>query len=118
MRIVGKITKIYPQRSGVSKKTGKAYTVTELHFAWKEGTSIADARFAMVRCSTMQDLDMLRLRQAYTKQEDVSVALLFDVRESTKQPDTWYNEVKVFLPAEFLNKTLVGPASDSAQSNE
>ena len=59
MRITGKITKIYPQRTGVGVKTGKPYTVTEVHFTWMDDIS---QRQGIVRCSTMQDLNMDRLK--------------------------------------------------------
>lgn len=113
MRITGKISKIYPQRTGVSTKTGNPYTVSEFHFTWTEGSTEANMHQAIVRCSTMQDINMERVRQAFSKFEDVQVGMVFDVRESTKQPDVYFNEVRIFLPAEFLNKKVVGPATDS-----
>ena len=107
MRITGKICKIYPQRSGVSQKTGNSYTVSEFHFAWQEGQLDANTHWGIVRCSTMQDLDMAKIQQAMERQTDIPVAMYFDVRESTKQQGTFFNEVRIYFPAEFLKETEV-----------
>ena len=111
MRITGKITKIYPQRTGVGVKTGKPYTVTEVHFTWMDDIS---QRQGIVRCSTMQDLNMNRLKQAFSKAEYVNAHLDFDIRENWKQPDSYFNEIHIHFPTEFVNTKAAGPASDSA----
>lgn len=108
MKIIGTVGKIYPQREGTSKKSGKPYKITELHFFWVE-EGVNGSTSHIQKCSTMQDVDMVKLKMASDTHTSLTAQLYFDVRESSKQPGSFFNDVKILLPKSVLMERNESP---------
>lgn len=106
MKITGKIGKIYPQRTGTSKRTGNPFTVTEFHVVWYEENNRGTLTHIQ-KCSTMQEVDLAKMEKARETLEDLTFNLFFDVQESTKNPGEFFNSVRAFLPQSMLMEVKV-----------
>ena len=85
---------------GVSKKSGKPYKVYKLNVNWTEETKSGNTK-QWVQASCMQKLDELRIKEHMHSDEYIDVMLWFDIRESTKEPGRYYNEIHVTLPEAY-----------------
>ena len=74
MKITGKIGKIYPQRTGTSRRTGNPFTVTEFHVVWYEENNRGTLTHIQ-KCSTMQEVDLAKMEKARETLEDLTFNL-------------------------------------------
>lgn len=103
MKIKGVIGTRFEQKKGVSKTTGKEWIFQDMIFGWDEaGLNTTCTHDLRVTCS--QDLNQQRLAAAAASFEEVEVNLSFSTRESKSNPGTFYNEIRIWLPKEFLQQ--------------
>lgn len=112
MNLLCKFGKVYDQRKGVSKKSGKEYCVTDFHIMFEE-EGMQNTSTQTLKVTSMQNLNVEKMRLAQSLGTQIKVRVYFDVRESMTTPGVFYNEIRAYLPKEFECETAVGPATDA-----
>lgn len=103
MRVKGTIGLRFPKREGVSKVSGKAWVMRDMLFAWDE-SALNSVVHHDIKATCMQDLNEDRLNAAAVNQELVEADLAFSTIESKTKPGTFFTDIKIWLPKEFLRQ--------------
>lgn len=102
MKVKAMVGRRWPKREGISQRTGKQYVMRDIIVFWDEQGLNSTARHD-VKATCMQDLNEERLNSAASTMELVDVDLSFSSVESKKTPDSYFTDIKVWFPKEFIN---------------